>query len=79
MVGPPLTGQGSGGPQIGGMGWLTPVNRQICVPSDRFCNTPREYYTRASTTPARVLHPRECYGTLDYYLTRDFRLPRRDE
>lgn len=44
LVGPPLTGQGSGGPRIGGMGWLTPVTRQICVPSDLYCNTPRDYY-----------------------------------
>ncbi|MGW0037893.1 cutinase family protein [Gordonia sp. NPDC003376] len=44
LVGPPLTGQGSGGPRVNGMGWLTATTRTICIPTDLYCNTPRDYY-----------------------------------
>ncbi len=44
LVGPPLTGQGSGGPRVNGMGWLTARTRTICIPTDLYCNTPRDYY-----------------------------------
>ena len=44
LVGPPLTGQGSGGPRAGGMGWLLPNAFTICEPADLYCNVPRDYY-----------------------------------
>lgn len=44
LVGPGLAGQGSGGPRLTGMGWLSAVTHSICAPKDLYCNTPREYY-----------------------------------
>lgn len=44
LVGPRLTGQGSGGPRLGGMGWLLPRSFTICAPTDLYCNVPRDYY-----------------------------------
>ncbi|GAB90904.1 hypothetical protein GORHZ_119_00310 [Gordonia rhizosphera NBRC 16068] len=44
LVGPPLEGQGSGGPRRGGMGWLLPRAFTICEPRDLYCNVPRDFY-----------------------------------
>ena len=44
LVGPRLTGQGSGGPRLSGMGYLSPRTYSICAPRDLYCNTPRDYY-----------------------------------
>ncbi|MGV9709795.1 cutinase family protein [Gordonia sp. NPDC003424] len=44
LVGPPLQGQGSGGPRLYGMGWVLPRAFTICEPSDLYCNVPRAYY-----------------------------------
>ncbi|MFT4043155.1 MAG: cutinase family protein [Gordonia sp. (in: high G+C Gram-positive bacteria)] len=44
LVGPPLSGQGSGGPRVGGMGYLRSREFTICVPRDLYCNVPRDYY-----------------------------------
>lgn len=44
LVGPPLRGQGSGGPRADGMGWVLPKAFTICDPADLYCNVPRDYY-----------------------------------
>ncbi|GAC69281.1 hypothetical protein GS4_23_00780 [Gordonia soli NBRC 108243] len=44
LIGPRLTGEGSGGPRIGGMGWVLPRSATLCAPGDLYCNTPRDYY-----------------------------------
>lgn len=44
LIGPPLSGQGSGGPRIDGMGWVLPRAFTICEPTDLYCNVPRDYY-----------------------------------
>ena len=44
LVGPPLTGQGSGGPRLHGMGYVLPHAFTICAPKDLYCNVPRDYY-----------------------------------
>ncbi|MFW0789830.1 cutinase family protein [Gordonia sp. CPCC 205333] len=44
LVGPPLTGQGSGGPRLGGFGWVSGKTFSICHPKDLYCNVDRDYY-----------------------------------
>lgn len=44
LVGPPLSGQGSGGPRLDGMGYVLPRAFTICAPKDLYCNVPRDYY-----------------------------------
>ncbi|MEE3852058.1 cutinase family protein [Gordonia sp. LSe1-13] len=44
LVGYQLDGQGSGGPRLTGMGWLSHKTFSICAPRDLYCNTPRESY-----------------------------------
>ncbi|GAB19488.1 hypothetical protein GOEFS_087_00050 [Gordonia effusa NBRC 100432] len=44
LVGPALTGQGSGGPRIGGFGWVSNRTFSICHPKDLYCNVDRDYY-----------------------------------
>lgn len=44
LVGPPLRGEGSGGPRLDGMGWVLPRAFTICEPTDVYCNVPRDYY-----------------------------------
>jgi hypothetical protein len=44
LVGPPLAGEGSGGPRLDGMGWVSPRAYTICAPGDLYCDVPRDYY-----------------------------------
>ncbi|WAC58085.1 cutinase family protein [Gordonia sp. SL306] len=44
LIGPPLTGEGSGGPRLDGMGWVKPRAFTICEPLDLYCNVPRDYF-----------------------------------
>lgn len=44
LVGPPLTGQGSGGARLNGFGWVSNKTFTICAPQDLYCNVPRDYY-----------------------------------
>lgn len=44
LIGPSVTGQGSGGPRLTGMGRLSARTYTICAPKDLYCNTPRESY-----------------------------------
>ncbi|HEY9312645.1 cutinase family protein [Williamsia sp.] len=44
VVGPALTGEGSGGPRLDGMGWLLPRSFSLCAPEDLYCNVPQGYY-----------------------------------
>ncbi|MCG7634478.1 cutinase family protein [Gordonia McavH-238-E] len=44
LVGPPLRGEGSGGPRLDSMGWVLPRAFTICEPTDVYCNVPRDYY-----------------------------------
>lgn len=44
LVGPRLTGQGSGGPRQGGFGWVTSKVHSICAPGDMYCNLRKDYY-----------------------------------
>lgn len=44
LIGPPVTGQGSGGPRVGGFGWVSNRTFTICAPQDLYCNVPRDYY-----------------------------------
>ncbi|MYR07608.1 cutinase family protein [Gordonia sp. SID5947] len=44
LIGPPLSGEGSGGPRLDGMGWVKPRAFTICEPLDLYCNVPRDYF-----------------------------------
>ncbi|MCX2965963.1 cutinase family protein [Gordonia aquimaris] len=44
LVGPPLRGEGSGGPRLDGMGWVSPRAFTICEPGDLYCNVPQDYF-----------------------------------
>ncbi|NDZ97254.1 cutinase family protein [Streptomyces sp. SID6673] len=44
LIGPPLAGEGSGGPRLDGMGWVKPRAFTICEPLDLYCNVPRDYF-----------------------------------
>ncbi|GAB09900.1 hypothetical protein GOARA_048_01020 [Gordonia araii NBRC 100433] len=58
LIGPPLSGQGSGGPRFNGFGHLHRKVFTICEPSDMYCNVPREYYiTRIVGFLAQVTNP----------------------
>ncbi|MEE2031708.1 cutinase family protein [Rhodococcus sp. CC-R104] len=63
FIGPPVPGNGAGGPRIGGFGLVSPSVRTICAVGDLYCSTPREdYVTRlagflaisAGSTPAEL-------------------------
>ena len=64
LVGPPVRGEGSGGPRLDGMGWVLPRAFTICEPKDIYCNVPRDWYlTRivgylaetSNPTPSQIL------------------------
>ncbi|RVW02567.1 cutinase family protein [Rhodococcus spongiicola] len=42
LIGPPVVGNGSGGPRIGGFGMVTPQTRTFCVAGDLYCSTPKD-------------------------------------
>nr|WP_305093284.1 cutinase family protein [Prescottella sp. R16] len=42
LVGPPVVGNGAGGPRVGGFGWVTPQTRTFCVVGDLYCSTPKD-------------------------------------
>lgn len=42
LVGPPVAGDGAGGPRIGGFGWVTPQTRTFCVVGDLYCSAPQD-------------------------------------
>lgn len=42
LVGPPVIGNGAGGPRVGGFGWVTPQTRTFCVVGDLYCSTPKD-------------------------------------
>lgn len=44
LIGPPVSGQGSGGPRLDGFGWVSNRTFTICQPLDLYCNVPRDYY-----------------------------------
>lgn len=44
LVGPALSGQGSGGPRVNGFGWVSNRSFTICHPNDLYCNVPKDYY-----------------------------------
>ncbi|MCR5978912.1 cutinase family protein [Gordonia jinghuaiqii] len=44
LIGPPLRGEGSGGPRVDSMGWVLPRAFTICEPTDVYCNVPRDHF-----------------------------------
>lgn len=42
LVGPPVVGNGAGGPRIGGFGLVTPQTRTFCAAGDLYCSTPKD-------------------------------------
>lgn len=42
LVGPPVAGNGAGGPRIGGFGLVTPQTRTLCAVGDLYCSTPKD-------------------------------------
>lgn len=44
LVGPPVPGNGAGGPRVGGFGLVSPSVRTICAIGDLYCSTPQEDY-----------------------------------
>jgi len=42
FVGPPVVGNGAGGPRLGGFGLVTPAVRTLCAVGDLYCSTPRD-------------------------------------
>ena len=80
LVGPPLRGEGSGGPRLDGMGWVLPRAFTICEPKDIYCNVPRDYYlTRivgylaetSNPTPSQILqYQAEASAIVGELLTR---------
>ncbi|RDI30624.1 cutinase family protein [Rhodococcus sp. AG1013] len=42
LIGPPVIGNGAGGPRIGGFGMVTPQTRTFCAVGDLYCSTPKD-------------------------------------
>ncbi|MFT4201730.1 cutinase family protein [Gordonia sp. (in: high G+C Gram-positive bacteria)] len=58
LVGPRLSGQGSGGPRFNGFGAVNHKVYTICEPEDMYCNVPRDYFiTRIVGFLAEVSNP----------------------
>ncbi|ETT26555.1 cutinase [Rhodococcus rhodochrous ATCC 21198] len=49
LVGPPVAGNGAGGPRIGGFGFVSGDVRTFCAVGDLYCSTPKDdFVTRAA-------------------------------
>jgi hypothetical protein len=73
QVGPRAGGAGAEGPRPGGFGWLTPVTRTICAPTDLYCATAGDdYATRfagfltqmSDLNPAKIWSYQEEFGSI---------------
>lgn len=58
LVGPPVVGDGAGGPRVGGFGLVTPQVRTFCVIGDLYCSTPKDdFVTRMAGFVAQNSSP----------------------
>lgn len=49
LIGPPVAGNGAGGPRIGGFGFVSGDVRTFCAVGDLYCSTPKDdFVTRAA-------------------------------